>query len=401
MTTRTWTIQMHWLCKHCGTRCPGMSGEERESLRCTHCGAEKTDEEWLMPDSPETAPALTGELDQKARAGANWTCTYCKAESRAGAKRCEVCGAERSVEVASASVIVRRTPVPEEAVRSDGPYRAPPTPAPWPRLVVDEERALPVTPWWKAVFPVVGAVLAIVLVTVFFGWLFTPNEAVAVVAKMTWSRERRLEERHAYEGEGWRKNAPSGVFSWDHCETRQSGMENCHPHRCRCHDVSYSCRCTGGTSYSCNCRRSCSTRCSSNRNGAATCSESCSTSCATCTTPRVCSTCSRTECDTCYDQCPVYEDWCRYRYHQWDELRRLRTAGEGTVCVWPALDATTPLQRLHSEEHYTVRFDDTRSDRRWVRTYDDYARYARFETGQRWRIEWTRAGGFNLKGRAP
>jgi hypothetical protein len=71
------------------------------------------------------------------------------------------------------------------------------------------------------------------------------------------------------------------------------------------------------------------------------------------------------------------------------------------VCVWPALDATTPLQRLHSEEHYTVRFDDTRSDRRWVRTYDDYARYARFETGQRWRIEWTRAGGFNLKGRAP
>jgi hypothetical protein len=43
-----------------------------------------------------------------------------------------------------------------------------------------------------------------------------------------------------------------------------------------------------------------------------------------------------------------------------------------------------------------VRFDDTRSDRRWVRTYG-YGRYSRFQVGQRWRVEWTHAGGFTLK----
>jgi len=67
---RTWTIEMFWRCKHCQTRCPGMKDAERESLRCTKCGAEKTDEPWIMPDSPETAPALTGELDKKTRARA-------------------------------------------------------------------------------------------------------------------------------------------------------------------------------------------------------------------------------------------------------------------------------------------------------------------------------------------
>lgn len=31
---REWFIEMFWACKHCQTRNPGMSGAERESLRC-------------------------------------------------------------------------------------------------------------------------------------------------------------------------------------------------------------------------------------------------------------------------------------------------------------------------------------------------------------------------------
>jgi hypothetical protein len=57
------------------------------------------------------------------------------------------------------------------------------------------------------------------------------------------------------------------------------------------------------------------------------------------------------------------------------------------------------LQRIESTESYTIRFTDTRSDRAWVRDYS-FDAYERFNLGQRWNIEWTRAGGFDLKGLA-
>ena len=56
MSERTWTIEMMWDCAHCGTRSPAMKGKERESLKCSNCGGEKTNEPWVMPDAPHTAP---------------------------------------------------------------------------------------------------------------------------------------------------------------------------------------------------------------------------------------------------------------------------------------------------------------------------------------------------------
>lgn len=439
MSGRTWTIEMMWDCSHCGTRNPGMKGSERESLKCSNCGGEKTNEPWVMPDSPATAPHLTGELDRKARAGANWTCTYCKGESREGHTACEVCGADRypvdprfmvgptHVETAVAApspAVVKKAQEPtapkapkaeslEEALSDihvkspvEGGYRAPSYMAP-PRRPDPIEDDEPAAPSWfstidtELVFKLVLGVGSAVLFVWLMVWLFTPNTTVTNVDSMTWNRERILQERHNYAGEGWRTQAPSGVYSWDHCETRQNGTENCHPHDCNCRDVSYECNCTGGNSYECNCTTSsnCSTSCSSNSNGSATCRERCSPtrSCSTCTTPRVCQTCSRRECSTCYDQCPVYAEWCSYHYHQWDQLSQARTAGRGHGAVWPDLDVRGPLQRILSSEEYTVRFTDTRSDRTWVKTYS-FSAYERFNISQHWNTEWTRAGGFTLLG---
>lgn len=276
-------IEMFWRCKRCQTRCPGMKGSERKSLRCTKCGAEKTDEPWLMPDSPETAPALKGELDKWARAGANWTCAYCKAQSRATSKMCEVCGAARGVKpspkvpVAEALTWICRTcggrnegiPDDQRACRtcahlpsenaaettesappvSDLPtgsaYRATPEPpaparpATRPPPLTDDDflpvrgRTLPENLIWGVL-----GVLALGLGIWFLIWLFTPNNTTARVRDVWWQRTEVLRERHSYAGEGWRRRAPSSVYSWDHCETRQNGTEDCHPHDCMCHQES-------------------------------------------------------------------------------------------------------------------------------------------------------------------
>jgi hypothetical protein len=460
MSNRTWTIEMMWDCKHCRKRNPGMSGAERESLKCVNCGAEKTDEPWVMPDAPETAPHLEGDLDRKARAGANWSCKYCHGESRQGHDLCEICGAPRYgdkpvVKVSNPTPLkaptpvsvpvpkvgsnpppppkdpARNTPVPEDPVPVVMPEPAPVDPLPGTRLVEeytehqskaraaiaaqneedrrtlrarlgddDDSDMLPMKSWrpnwepetvFKIILGVGGAILFILLMV----WLFTPNSTTVNVSAMHWMRDRTLEERHSYSGEGWRDQAPPLVYSWDHCESRQRGTENCHPHDCNCHDVSYECNCTGGDSYECNCQRSCSTSCSPNGNGSASCSESCSNSCSTCTTPRVCQTCSRTECDTCYDQCPVFVDWCQYHYYQWDTLQHLRNEGWGHGAVWPDLTASGPLQRLNDNEEYAVRFNDLHSERTWRRTYP-FTRYEGFNIGQHWDVEWTRAGGFTI-----
>lgn len=389
-TTTEWTIEMHWRCSHCRTLNPGMAGTERESLKCSHCGAEKSDEPWVMPDAPETAPRLSGDLDAKARAGANWSCSHCEAESRADHAECEVCGAPRAVPV-TLEPAVRASIAPTRPMRAATPRE--------PYVAAERDVDVVQRIGIASVLKAIGAVAAACLAVWFSVWLFSPNETVVRVASMVWSRERRLEERHDYAGEGWRRQAPPLVYAWDNCASRQSGTEQCHPHQCRCRPQTFDCRCTGGDTYSCRCRNVCRRSCSSNRNGSARCSETCRESCSTCTHPRRCSTCTRTVCDTCYDTCPVFEQWCSYRYHRWDEIVRRRLDGRGQTCAWPDVQAHGELQRVESSERYDVRFDDTESRRTWARTYD-YGTYSRFDEGQRWRTEWTHAGGFTLKERA-
>lgn len=388
MGGKTWTIEMFWRCKHCQTVCPGMSGNERESLRCTSCGAEKTDEPWLMPDDVEHAPALSGEQDRKARAGANWTCVYCKAQSRTSSKACEVCGAARD-KPAEAPRPARKAPsprpkaAPEPAVASS-PYR------PLPPASLFEEDFVPVRSWTppKELFLWILGLLALAGVVWLAIWLSQPHHTVAQVRDVMWTRTQRLEERHSYGGEGWRAQAPNGVYAWDYCTERQNGTRDCNPHDCNCRLESYECHCTGGTSYSCGCR----TSCSSNRNGSATCSQSCGT----CYTPRSCSTCTRTRCSTCYNQCPHYETWCRYRYYRWDELQSRTATAHDTTPYWPGVAVTAENQRVVNMENYVVWFDDTRDNRNHWDKRVDLATFQRFAIGQRWNVEWTRAGSLRV-----
>ena len=363
----------------------------------------RSTEEWEMPDAPETAEALSGKSLDRAKLSPNWHCLHCGTESRADKSRCEECGATRgtSLEVQTPEAHADDATARNEPL--DGGYRAParkpdpPAPPLRPRVPLRAEGfeiARPSTPWAKIALGTTAAFLGVW----FFVWLLSPNRAVARVMQMRWERHAVLSVMHDHQGEGWRGDAPAMVFEWTRCETRQHGTHACNPHNCNCRNVGYDCNCTGGDSYSCNCSPSCSTSCTSQRNGSARCRRTCRRVCDTCRTPRRCSTCYRTVCSTCWDQCPTMEQWCRYRYHQWDVVNQGHTQGDGHTARWPDLQANGDRERLERTETYRVNFADTASTRTW-QVVPDFGRYETFNVGERYRVEWTRAGGFSVLGR--
>ena len=406
--SRSFTIEMLWNCPACGHKGnPGMSGPERESLRCVTCGYEKREsDEWIMPDSPELQPHLTGDLDRKARAGANWSCAYCKAESRDGHTSCEQCGAERDQPSKETEPSVAPVPVsPSVADRSGEHHREgalrPSFPGHAPECeecsaegsrqveVPLRDRRPPDPTTMQLAWHGALTIVALLVAGWCIHWLIMPREADVRIADVHWDRSEVLQERHDYDGVGWQDQEPNDVFE-QHCVSRQRGTHDCHPHDCNCRPQSYDCRCTGGDSYECRCH----TSCRSNRNGSASCSESCST----CYTPRSCSTCYRTVCSTCYDQCPTYENWCVYRYHQWDTLDHHELSRHDTSPQWPSppFIAQHSLQRVLRDEHYHVIFSDD-SDR--SRTWDEQYladRFVQFRLHQHWHVTYTHAGSFDL-----
>ena len=425
----TWTIEMTWSCRHCRQRNPGIKGAEGESLTCSNCGATKADEPWEMPGDVEAVPRLTGAHEALAKAGPNWTCQFCHNESRAGHKNCDKCGARRMVTLLDAT---RDLDVPTETV-DRGPMRSSARPfdhnLPPMTITVagadQEPRHAPVqvlsrpletfednnnahvfrSRWSDVdsefVFKAIMVVGAVLLALGGLYALFTPNTATVSVRAIHWERMRALEVYRVHPGEGWRDDAPSTAYDFVGCESRHKEDVDCHPHDCRCRDTVESCNCRPGRSYDCRCHQECSNSTTSNRNGSATVSRSCDNVCDTCTEPEVCDRCPRHTCDTCYDSCPVYEDWCRYHYRTWDRTWEGRLDGWSHEARWPEVPegavagiAGDP-SHVVAEAEYAVRFEDTSSPRSWRRTYP-YERFQRFELGDLYRVEWTRAGGFDI-----
>ncbi len=402
MVQKTWTIEMLWQCKCCGTICPGITGNERESLKCTQCGNEKTDEEWIMPNDLDNAKILTGKQDEVARKGPNWSCKYCKSESRNDKDECSVCGAkeneldfdddfsvsysEKRNEIIppSMKIVENKTQSPfgvgdtewgeNKFKQNIPPFYEDDFEDMFKRKPIDSEKVL-------KIFLIGLSICGFVYLLIYF---FTPIKAIATVSDIQWTRSENLEERHTRNGDGWRNSAPSSAFDFENCHQRQNGTENCHPYECRVRNESYECNCTGGDSYECNCR----TSCTSNNNGSATCSQSCST----CRTPVRCSTCTRRVSDTCYEQCPTYAEYCNYKYHTWDVINRAVMSEHNNTPQWPELQAHGN-QRIIRDENYRVILINNNSPHQ---TFNESVRlnvFTRFRAGQQWEIEYTRGMG--------
>lgn len=168
------------------------------------------------------------------------------------------------------------------------------------------------------------------------------------------------------------------------CVTRQHGTHNCNPYDCNPHSVSYECHChqvqTG---------ESCHERCTSNGNGFSSCEEVCSPSYS-----RECDTCSRTEHDTCWHQCPTFDQWCTYQYYEWPTIDTATTSGtDVNAVVWPMLSVQPnppSPQRLSRTEIYHVKFHN--ESKTWEYSPTSVGDFRRFHRRVPWVIEVTHAG---------
>jgi hypothetical protein len=362
-----------WSCRFCKHRNGGLQGED-EGLRCRGCGAQKADEPWEAPADDYAAPTVTDpELIDRALAGEVWTCGYCFNVERNEHDACSACGAERA---RAMQIQAER----EHWRELMGSREEPPASSEAPSLP-GLQKSLNEATWWILAGGI-GLLLLIAGCVYFFG----THTSTGVVAQVRWERTAIVEERHIKHGEDWDGAMHVGAFDTE-CETRLKRYQNCNPHSCRPHRVGYSCNCSGGDSYACGSSRSCR----SNGNGSRTCTDRTKY----CTHPRRCDTCYRTEYDTCWDSCPVYDRWCRYSYPQWEEIARKRTAGSDLHPKWPDLAAHGADQRLRQLEGYEVHIRDAEHD--WKLEPAGEVEFQCYDVGTTHRVEYTRAGSFKVK----
>ena len=380
---RTWVVENKWTCDSCNTENLG------RHMACQKCGSPKEKQEKDVVPDPDAAPAVTDpELLRLANQGANWVCEYCGGQVRNEFGKCvKNCGAPRIDPVltkmaAEAAKAETEAGVVLEASRPSGKPLSQPRPLPTgvpgpgvprPDWSARSDRRAPKkkVPWLP-----IGIVSGVAALAALLVWLLTPWEEDAKVNFIEWRYTSDLRQKTLMHGEGW--GSPIGSFNVS-CRSKYYGDEDCHPHQCNPHSVSYDCNCT---SYECNCRKSCS----DNKNGFSTCSESCSTC-------QRCSTCSRTEYDTCYDRCPVYRDYCTYDYYEWPIIQTLKTSGMEHNEHWPELAANGPEQRLDRAEFYEVTFIEAHTAKdHWTYRPGGLTAFKTFEPGQFWRIQVNRIG---------
>lgn len=380
---RKWVVEHTWLCSACQATNRG------RDLKCTHCGKPKESSEKYDESNATSKPAVTdAKALTEATRGINWTCEYCRYENRGDLTECGKCGASRNglTKGTEATLVtsfgsggcqhgVSRGHCPEctlAEVLGEERRRASSRMSAFVTRVRGAQRTLVIS----------GIAVAVVGALIWGGiWLFTPWQEQATVTSAHWSRTAVLQQRVTRDGEDW--GAPPGAFNVT-CERRQHGTHECHPHNCNPHSVSYDCRC-----HEVSAGESCHESCSSSGNGFSECEEVC--------TPEYeneCDTCERTEYDTCYDECPTYDDWCEYQYYDWPAVRQANAGGtDADPVVWPvlAVDPNPPSpQRIVRNESYAVVFRNENDT--WHYSPSDEHDFGRFHRQAAWRIEVTHAG---------
>ena len=361
---RTWTVENEWTCTSCKAKNLG------RHMECQTCRSPKKKDEKDIVPNPDSAPAVTDpELLRLANQGANWVCEFCGGQVRNEHGKCvKNCGAPRNV----VPIDVRDMPPEGVAAAVNRARREPPRPLPTgvPGPGWSPARAGLVKPF-KVPWVPVGLVAGVLALAGLLAFLLTSWEVDAKVNSLLWQYTSYLHHKTLSGGLGW--GSPGGAFNIS-CSSKYYGDEDCHPHNCRPHSVSYECNCS---SYDCNCR----TTCTDNKNGFSSCSESCSTC-------QRCSTCNRTEYDTCYDSCPVYKDYCTYDYYEWPIIQTLKTSGFEHNEHWPELAANGVDQRLDQTEFYEVTFIEAKTGKEnWTYRPKTLVEFKTFEAKQFWRLK--------------
>jgi len=398
---RRWTVENTWTCDSCKEVNRG------RDMKCKKCGSYKEKrEEYDTSKNLTSAPVTDPELLKLAKAGSNWSCEFCKNDVRNLYGECSVCGGPKTLEAAKEKQqeTLADPPVQHDWNRILRPAIAPKNSAP--ARVIEPTGWLPSTDdnsnnklnsffsdEEKLLYAKIGAVVAGLGLLVFLlFWLFSYHSKLVTVTNTYWSHRANLSQRSTHHDTGWQDDEPASHFN-DVCETRQHGTHDCNPYNCNPHSVSYECNC-----HSVSDGESCHESCHSSGNGFSECSETC--------TPQShteCDSCSRTEYDTCYEQCPTMEQWCSYDYYQWTVIATSELHGFNDHNLRDPQDLVAQRneigpQSLEIERHYSVTFTDLNDDEKphWEYNPQTGTDFNRFNTNALWDIEVNHAGQMNV-----
>ncbi len=325
MTDR-YEIEMLWRCGACRAENKG------RHKKCTSCGCAKTDDDaFYMPGDTSPAAAVTDPaLLEKALAGPDWVCAFCRSAQGKLDGKCRNCGA--SAESGPSEDYV------EERSGASFP-------------VYERRRA--------NVAVIVGLALAALVGLV--GWLVFRTRVVdAHVASVAWTHKVVIDRWQVWHRQGF--DQERGAFNVKDQGARIHHYNHVVDHyRTEAYTVQVAC---GET-----CRpipRTCYSTprvCTSSKNGFASCSgggtvcsgggQSCSTR--YCTEPR-------TRQVPVYRDDPVYRDWYTWDVWDWGYNRTVAHEGTATATSWPsdaeiakgALMHEGEKERSRREESYRV-----------------------------------------------
>lgn len=354
-----WTIEVLWQCSVCERR--GNRG--LKDRYCTNCGHKKdaSDGEYMPKDTSEVA-ALSGDDDDRARAGADRVCQYCDSLQSRLNKCCGNCGAS-DVEPTRSATEEPRACTSDEPVASDA-FAAPRMRSWWPKLVV-------------------GA--AVASLTWLGYWLFAPRVVDAVVTGMYWKHEVAIQR--------WQVNAHDGfdpegaAFDVTPVGMRHHHYDHVHvgSHR-EPYRESYTC---GQSCYTTPRTRSCR----SNSNGTATCSSGGG--------DRVChdKACYRTAYRTVQDYADVSRQRMYYTWRSWGWRynRSVTKEGRSIETFWPSDAELKPSTIADGEREQSERKESYQV----VFGYDDErvninpsteVEFKRYQVHQRRKLKVNRAG---------
>jgi hypothetical protein len=174
-----------WDCPHCGRK--GNRGPEKY---CGGCGAPRGEDVkfYLPQDAPEVTEAKALE---RAKAGPDWTCSFCEADNPSTNAFCSSCGAARDGAQARQVVEHRQDAAPL-------PVASPPPPAPGhPKL----KRGCQI------------GCLTLAALLLLFWFLGRPKETTLTVTGHRWERSVAVEEQRTVTEQGWEGELPAGARS--------------------------------------------------------------------------------------------------------------------------------------------------------------------------------------------
>jgi hypothetical protein len=310
-----------WDCPQCGA-----AGNLGRHTECQGCGSSRPAgiQFYLPEDAPEVTDAA---LLAEAEAGADWICEHCQGSSRADEEHCSQCGAPRGGSPLQEEHDYDLSEVPT----SGKERRAAPTRVPAARPAPTRKQK------------VQAGMLVLLSALIGLCWMGTrPYDVDGSVARLHWDRTVKVEEYRTVRESDW--GVPSGgrlvrshreihhyAHVIDHYETRSRQVSE----RVQ----------TGTESYTCG-RRSRGNGYYSDR---------------TCTRP-VYGTRYHTETyrDPVYRDDPVWATKYDYDIEKWVPGRVLREEGTTTAARWPQVKLAANERDAGHEEHYRVRFVDSK-----------------------------------------